>query len=167
MAQKKNPSLRGDITGRQKAAEAKRLQKEQAEAAKRMSITDAAERQSKATEVVDLTKKEPEVVDEPEFEEQDGTPVVEADESDPVIEKVLEQTGKQPAVTEVSDTTDVSAQPVSVVKNDKAKIRAFYDLEDVTIGHGTNYNFEEGRKYIVPRVVAELLSEKQLVEVLG
>jgi hypothetical protein len=42
-------------------------------------------------------------------------------------------------------------------------VRVKETLENVTIGVGNNYNFQEGRQYRVPKRVADHLEEKNLV----
>lgn len=53
-----------------------------------------------------------------------------------------------------------------VVRRPNVEIRSMADLEQVTIGIGTEYNFEYGRKYIVPYNVAFHLHEQGYCEVL-
>jgi hypothetical protein len=165
MAQtRRPPASRGDVTGRQKVKSETELAKEQSEAAKQMALVAAAENAAKHTEVVDLTGAMPSVVEDQEFEEQDGTPI-EVTAEDEVIAEVVAKAGPQPKGGQAAEV--VEQGPVTVVQNDKVKIRAFYDLEDVTVGYPSTYTFEAGRKYIVPRNVAFHLAERELVEVLS
>lgn len=47
--------------------------------------------------------------------------------------------------------------------NEPVKFRANTTVENLTYGHGTDYNFEEGRQYVVPRYLYLHLEEKELV----
>jgi hypothetical protein len=52
---------------------------------------------------------------------------------------------------------------VVLVDAPPVKIRLNSTLEHVTIGAGTDYNFDEGQSYIVPKNVADHLEEKGYV----
>lgn len=56
---------------------------------------------------------------------------------------------------EVSDDVELKSATRVIIPNT--------DLESVTFGAGNHYTFEEGRKYTVPRELAEHLSEKGLI----
>lgn len=162
MAQKKNPSARGDVTGRQKAQAAKEATKEQQEAAKRMAMATAVEAEKKK-EVVDLSGNTPEVVESNEPQELDGTPV-DVSEPDETVEQVVAKAAPHPSSGSVAAVVE---QGVQVAEKTKLKVKALYDIEDATVGYGTSFTLEEGRRYILPRHVAEHFAEKELVEIIG
>ncbi len=68
---------------------------------------------------------------------------------------VVDYTAKPEARVEVAETVEALPEEVT--------IRVNCDLEQVTIGKGTSFDFETGRKYKVPRFVAEHLEEKGFV----
>lgn len=65
----------------------------------------------------------------------------------------------QATVIEVEEVDD---EPI-VVDEPFRTIRVNTNLEDVTIGAGNTYSFEEGRKYRVPAHIADHLEEKGIV----
>lgn len=157
----RNQASRGDMTGRKKEKDKKKYEKELAQTQERMAIANAQEKQAKKTEVVDLTEKKPVVEKEPDVVELDGTPeaVDEVETTDDTIQEVVDQSAPQPQA--------VAEEEVQVAQKPKQLIRALYDMNNVTVGYGTDYSFEAGRKYKVAPNVAQHLSERDLVEVLG
>lgn len=80
------------------------------------------------------------------------TAVTAAEESE-----VVDYSQGPPTVQQVSDEPEVinaedPDKPVTITVNS--------DLEQVTIGHGNQYDFKAGRKYTVPRHVSDHLEEK-------
>lgn len=71
----------------------------------------------------------------------------------------------QPRVPEVHENFDVEidAMPEVSVAEPHRTIRVNANLEAVTIGVGNTFDFEEGRKYRVPKAVADHLEEKHYV----
>jgi len=49
---------------------------------------------------------------------------------------------------------------VGATEEDEVEIRVVQDLENMTLGHGNNYNFKAGQKYKVKKHVAQHLKEK-------
>lgn len=122
----------GDATGRQKAA----LEAEQAEA--------LAKRQE------EMTMVNQQVIVETQnavFDPKSGEKVAESDED-----------AGAPAVE--SKDGEVVDLGVETVESDEVVIRVNETLTNVTIGAGTFFNFDEGKKYKVPRHVARHLEEK-------
>ena len=75
-------------------------------------------------------------------------PVDLAPRQEPVEEKVVDDV--------------VVAQDVDV-KEEIVKFRVNETLEQVTIGHGNHYDFEEGREYRAPKHIYDHLEEKGLI----
>lgn len=64
----------------------------------------------------------------------------------------------------VDQRSSVVPQDVGVqIADTSVEIRVNSTLENVTIGQGTDYTFEEGRRYKVPQHVADHLEERGLV----
>lgn len=148
---------RGDISGRAKQKLLEEHAEERKEAEKRMATAEKV-RAVEDQQVLDLTKKIPAVVEEPEFEVLDGSP----EDDEDVDETIAALAGRDAA----AETASVSSPATTTVVKETCKVRARYDLEQVTIGAGTFYDFEEGRKYIVPYNVAFHLAERELVDIL-
>jgi hypothetical protein len=49
---------------------------------------------------------------------------------------------------------------VGSTEEDEVEIRVVQDIENMTLGHGNNYNFKAGQKYKVKQHVATHLEEK-------
>ena len=62
----------------------------------------------------------------------------------------------------VIEPDEDSGEPIVVAERTK-KLRVNIPLEDVTIGHGTNYTFEPGQRYKVPGHVYDYLDAKGFV----
>ncbi|MEU4534277.1 hypothetical protein AB0G15_05335 [Streptosporangium sp. NPDC023825] len=61
------------------------------------------------------------------------------------------------------DTPEATVNNEVSVDSPTKKLRVNVDLEDVTIGQGTNYNFYRGQTYTVPTHVYQHLEEKGCV----
>ena len=143
----------GDFTGRQKARLQKEAAERQAEEAQRLTMITADQERAKSDEVVDYTN----------VEKTRLKPTGPGTQKDP---EPVDLSGE--AKDEVIDTSrgEVAvAEPVKVERT-AVLVRARYDLEQVTIGHGNHYNFEAGRRYRIPEDAAIHLSERELVDVL-
>lgn len=159
---KRGSRTHGDITGRKAAKKQAELKKEQQEAASQMATVAQREREEQE-EVISLVRQDPEPEPEPEFEYQDGTPSEEP-EPDATVEAIVAE-ADQPAPQEVGGIVRQTGGP-TVVQPKTKKIRALFDLPQVTIGAGNHFDFVEGRKYEVPANVADHLAEKELVDIL-
>jgi hypothetical protein len=73
-----------------------------------------------------------------------------------------EEAAKSEVVSLVPERRDVEQGTVRVEVPFKT-IRVNSTLEHMTFGHGSDYTFEEGRTYKVPREVADHLEEKGYV----
>ncbi len=155
----------GDFTGRQRA----KLDRERAaqKAARKDSISMITGAQEAAKdEVVDYTgqkqgrKRGRKSADKPMV--QNATTGEEVE--DPTIAAIVGD-GDEPD-PEALETDDYTTGEPEVVQYPDVEIKAMADLEEVTIGVGTSYNFEYGRKYIVPYNVAFHLHEQGYCEVL-
>lgn len=125
----------GDVTGREKA----RLERENADAlaARAKEITLNAQVQSERdSEPVDLTN---------------GPIVAPTVEVGPVD------------LTNGAAQSEIEVAPVVEVTAKTRKLRVNDDLEQVTIGAGQHYDFEQGREYIVPAHIYDHLEEKGYV----
>lgn len=165
----------GDFTGRKKQELAAKYAEEQERRASEMAMASASAEKTKSREVVDYTQ--PKAASPP----PDTGPVdlTEDTSDDPTIDAIVAATredegdddGPTPeeldAAQEATARQQVQAVDPTQVQKTSVLIRARYDLEQVTIGHGNHYDFEEGRKYRVPPNVANHLSERGLVDVLG
>ena len=78
---------------------------------------------------------------------QNQEPVDLAPKKEPVEEKVV---------------GEVAVQDVEV-DEEIVKFRVNETLENVTIGHGNHYDFEEGREYRAPKRIYDHLEEKGLI----
>lgn len=163
MAQTKGISA-GDFTGRQRA----RLDQERAaqKAARQDQITTitGARREAKQ-EVVDYTDQKQgrkrgrkSAAKAPVTNAETGEQV-----EDPTIAAIVGDADEPDP--EALHPEDMTEGP-EIVERPNVEIKAMADLEQVTIGVGTEYNFEYGRKYIVPYNVAFHLSEQGYCEVL-
>jgi len=75
----------------------------------------------------------------------------------PEAEKVRRKVGAEPTVAGPID------YGVQVVESPTTTIRVNADLEQVTIGLGNTFTFEEGKQYRVPQFVADHLEERGYV----
>jgi hypothetical protein len=139
----------GDVTGREKA---KLAEQHKAELdAREGEITLINSRAAEAREqTVDLTG------DEKHFEQPVQPEIVQPADEDKV-QAPAPRPATTPGVEVVEDEVEVQEVEAPV------KIREFRvneDLENVTIGQGTNYNFYEGTKYRAPSHIYDHLEEK-------
>jgi hypothetical protein len=66
------------------------------------------------------------------------------------------------APVEIEDDGEIEIRSVDVSeKTIECKINT--SLENVTIGYGNTYNFEQGQKYRIPQSVYDYLEEKGLI----
>ncbi len=156
-------SSRGDVTGRTKAKQTAEVAEQQKKAAAKVALATASAKEA-SDEVMDLTKRVPTPVEEPEFTELDGEPT-EAAAPDETVEAVL-AAAKDSPVAAPREVGGVQRQGATTVQNETSKVRARYDLKAVTVGVGTSYDFEEGRKYVIPTNAARHLAERDLVDIL-
>jgi hypothetical protein len=64
--------------------------------------------------------------------------------------------------TQPNRATVIVDEAITVGSTDEAEveIRVVQDIENMTLGHGNNYNFKAGQKYKVKQSVANHLKEK-------
>lgn len=170
MATRKNP---GDFTGNQKVKLQAEAQKQKQEQERELTMITAQEATKKSTEIVDYSKKKQAAVVDTGPVDLTITP---DDGDDETINKIVASTrSEQPPAGDIVETTDLTAEqsrtpdlaaPVQVGRT-SVKVRARYDMDKVTVGKGTFYDFEEGRQYLVPPHVAEHLSELERVDILN
>lgn len=121
-----------------------------------------------AQSTVDLTSDEPQEIDPSEDptiqaivqkagQDKGLSPDQNVEGTEQQVQAPRRQPGENPA-----QVRNTSAQTVAQNRT----VRSHADLEDVTIGAGTSYTFERGRKYIVPHNVAHHLAERGYVEIL-
>lgn len=150
----------GNYTGKMKEKLQKEAQQEQERRAAEVSMITAQEKQVKDDTVVDYTEaqkgRKKKAVKEAVVEEPptDQTSAEDESPSSPEVQQ-------NPGVQEVEPV-----EPIQVSKT-KVKVRARANLENVTIGAGTMFDFEAGRQYLVTPNVAQHLAERELVDVLG
>lgn len=162
----------GDFTGKERAKLQAEYAEEQARQAQSMAMATAVQQTAK-NEVVDYTNQKggrkrgrPEAAPKPVLQ-QDGDGTVE-EVDDPTIAAILAKAGAQPGDDVVDGATDYAddyEQPEEALPA-KAEIRALADLEQVTIGVGTMFDFEYGRRYVVPWNVAFHLNEQGYCDIL-
>lgn len=131
---KKSGPSAGDVTGKRMAAK----QAEQAAV--------AAERQEELTMV------------NQQIQIENETAVF-----DPKSGAKLAEDGDTLDIPDASAGDEVIDLGVTTVEDDEVIIRINEKLTNVTIGRGTFYNFDQGKKYRVPRHVAQHLDEKGYV----
>ena len=140
----------GDVTGRRAAELAAERQAEVEARQNEISLVNAQASQ-RAEETVDLT-------DGPQSQPLAEPRVVEEADQDKVADPdpAPASRGNDVEVVEEPDieVTDVEVAPKIV------EFRVNEDLENVTIGQGTNYNFFEGTKYRAPKHIYDHLEEK-------
>lgn len=162
----------GDYTGKQKARLMQEAQQQQVEQAQRVAMATVVAEREATTEVVDYTAEEEAPV--PDTGPVDLTVQPADEEPDETIEQLVSRVGGAPSPDAVAGPVDLveetetssPPEPPVIVEKTKTLIRARYDLDNVTVGRGTNYSFEEGRQYYVPPHVAEHLAERDYVDVL-
>lgn len=157
----------GDFTGRERAKlDRQRAAEKQARAGQITTITGAQE--AAKDEVVDYTDQKQgrkrgrkSAAKAPVTDTRTGEDV-----EDPTIAALVGEGADEPDpdALEVEDYAD--GEGPEIAQYPDVEIKAMADLEQVTIGVGTEYNFEYGRKYIVPYNVAFHLSEQGYCEVL-
>lgn len=85
-----------------------------------------------------------------------ATAAARVEEQEPVdLEPRKDQVVEQDGEVEVTKDVDVNEEIV--------KFRVNETLEQVTIGAGRNYDFEEGREYRAPKYIYDHLEEKGLI----
>lgn len=156
----------GDFTGRQRA----KLDRERAaeKAARKDSISMITGAQEAAKDdVVDYTDQKQgrkrgrkSAAKAPVTDTHTGEEI-----EDPTIAAIVGD-GDEPDPDALDVEDYVDDDEVEVTRYPDVEIKAMADLEQVTIGVGTEYNFEYGRKYIVPYNVAFHLQEQGYCEVL-
>jgi len=154
----------GDFTGRQKQKLAEQHAQEQQQRATEVALATAAEDRKKQAEIVDYTQPAP--PPPPEDTGPVDLTVTPDDESDPTIESIVASTKQQAKPADVEERVETSGEQPVEVERPSRRVRARFDLNKVTVGRGTFYDFEAGRKYIVPPHVAQHLAERELVDVL-
>lgn len=163
---KRGSKTHGDITGRKAAKLTAELEEEKKREAQRVAQATKVREDGKE-EVVNLVRQQPKRKGpEPEvIEVQDGSPR-EEEEPDATVEALVAD-ADQPAPREVGGIVREQRGGPTIVEPETAIIRANYDLEQVTVGAGNHYDFEEGRKYEVPLNVAKHLAQKEIVDILS
>ena len=143
MAQRGNQPRHGDFTGQQKAKLAKEHAEEVAKREGELSMMAEQEAIAAQNRVTDYTQgTTPEVIDDPD--------VVAAAEAE------LQRAA-------LNDDVQVLDGDVETRERPDRTIIVNTDLEQVTIGAGNHYSFNEGEKYRVPAHVADHLEEKGLI----
>lgn len=163
---KRGSKSHGDITGRKAAKQQAELEEEKKREASRVAQAQQSRAEDKE-EVVRLVRQSPEPKGpEPEqIEYQDGTPKPE-EEPDATVEALVAE-ADQPQSREVGGIVREQGGAPTIVEAETTIVRSNYDLEQVTVGAGNHYDFEEGRKYEVPTHVAKHLAEKEIVDILS
>lgn len=89
-------------------------------------------------------------------------------EDDPTIAQILAESEAMPDPAKVGEAADpsVGAQTIKLERT-TVIIRAREDMNAVTVGKGTRYDFEAGRKYKVPKHVGEHLVEREVADLVG
>lgn len=144
----KQQTRAGDVTGREKAKLAEQHKAELDARKDEITLINsrASERSDETVDLTDGPQNQP--LAEPKVVEQ-------ADEEK--VQKAPEAPATTPGVEIVEDEVEVTEveAPVKI-----KEFRVNEDLENVTIGQGTNYNFTEGTKYRAPAHIYDHLEEK-------
>lgn len=90
-------------------------------------------------------------------------PVVGGAPNDEIVRQIVDDDSYAARRGGISNTPDVIDSGVQLADEGTKVIRVNTTLEQVTIGVGTEYNFEEGKQYRVPAHVAAHLEEKGYV----
>lgn len=151
----------GDVTGRKREA----LAKEQAEVAKErageLTMVNAEKRRSYDEDIIDPETNE--IINS----NSGAVTVIEDDEDDedPRLIGVGDMKIEElPEPKQPSGPANGShgVKPTQEYLNEKVVVRVNCDLEEVTLGYGRTYTFHEGRRYRLPRWVANHLAERGL-----
>lgn len=148
----------GDTTGRKREQLAREHSEEIAAREGEISMVNAERARSTDEDVVDPMTREV-------FNPIDGT----TRKMDAEVDDAPRILGAgNSAVEEIPEnrptgTIGARANTSQEYLNEKVIVRVNTDLEDVTLGYGNQVSFIEGRKYRVPRWVAQHLEEKGLI----
>ena len=161
----------GDFTGKQKERLQREAQEKQEQEASRLSMITAQEQKSKTNEVIDLTaqKKAKPKVSGPGVQ-PDAPPVDFSEGGDNRAPE--EEGGDEQSLEEVVDATrtshdeEVGQIAVQTVQPTAVLVRARYDIEQATVGHGNHYTLEAGQRYKLPFDAAQHFAERELVDIL-
>lgn len=137
----------GDVTGREKAKLAEQHAAELAARQDEITLVQS-KAQERDDEVVDLSGDEYEEPIQPQVVEEADQDKVQTPEPKPATTGEVEEVEDEVEVQEVET-------PVKI-----KEFRVNEDLENVTIGQGTNFNFYEGKKYRAPAYIYDHLEEK-------
>lgn len=147
----------GDVTGRKR----EQLAAEHAEEIKaregNLAMISAEKQRSMDEDIIDPLTREI-------IRSSDGT-VTNMDDDEDEEPRVLRAPGGSLTIEEMPEPKprlDPTGKPVQVNRDpeEKVVVRFNCDLEEVTIGHGNTFTFEQGKKYRLPRWVAEHFDEK-------
>ena len=130
----------------------------------------AQEQKTKTTEVIDLTqqkKVKPKVTGP--GAQPDAAPIDYSEGGDNRAPEE-EGTGEQ-SLEEVVDATrtpseDAGQVAVQTVNPTSVLVRARYDIEQATVGHGNHYTLAAGQRYKLPFDAAQHFAERELVDIL-
>lgn len=150
----------GDVTGRKREALAREQSEADKERQNELTMVTAEKRRARDEDIIDPETRE--VIN-------DSTGVVTTmDDEDEDEAPRLIGTGDM-KIEELPDQKPATVGPGVVVQNptqeylnEKVVVRVNADLEEVTLGYGRTYSFLEGRRYRVPRWVAQHLEERGL-----
>lgn len=141
----------GDATGRKREELQREHSEELAARENEIALVNAEHTRSHDEDVIDPATRE--------IIKQDGSILrMDADTDD--APRVI-GTGDA-AIEELDEPAPTPGAAVPDL-NEKVVIRVNADLEDVTLGYGNVYSFIEGRRYRVPRWVADHLDSKGLI----
>lgn len=149
----------GDVTGRKREELAREHSEEVKAREKELGLVNAAHRRSVDEDVIDPFSKE--IISDAdgsvrpmEEPEEDAPKFIGSNTADFAVEELPEpKTDTDPKIMRSDDQAYL---------NEKVVVRVNSDLEDVTLGAGNHFSFIAGRRYRVPRWVANHLEEKGL-----
>lgn len=152
-----------DFTGARKKKLQDQHERELADREKELAMMSASRKREKDESVVDYSSDKP--VPPPA-----GPVDYSSDnyEDDPTIAQILAESEEMPDPAKVGEAADpsVGAQTIKLEKT-TVIIRAREDMNAVTVGKGTRFDFEAGRKYKVPKHVGEHLVEREVADLVG
>jgi hypothetical protein len=147
-----------DFTGSRKKKLQDQHAEELAEREKELALISESRKREKDEGVVDYTvEKKPVPPAQPvDYSEYDD---------DPTIAQIVAD-AESPAPELLGEAANPSTKPVKLERT-VAIIRAREDMNAVTVGKGTKFDFEAGRQYKVPIHVAEHLAGREVADILG
>lgn len=151
----------GDVTGRKREALAREAAEADKDRQNELTMITAEKRRARDEDIIDPETREvingsTGVVTTMDDDDEDEAPRL-IGSGDTKIEELPE-----PKPIRAIAPGEAPQNRSQEYLNEKVIVRVNADLEEVTLGYGNTYTFQEGRRYRVPRWVAEHLEERGL-----